>query len=35
MTEMLPVHLGFLQFMHNVRRRGKALLGAVVAALVS
>ena len=31
----LPLHLGFFQFVHNVRRRGKALLGALVAALVT
>lgn len=33
--EKLPVYLGFFQFVHNVRRRGKALLGALVAALLS
>jgi transposase len=33
--EKLPVYLGFFQFVHNVRRRGKALLGTLVAALVS
>jgi transposase-like protein len=32
--EKLPVYLGFFQFVHNVRRRGKALLGALVAALI-
>ena len=32
--EKLPVHLGFVGFVHNARRRGKALLGALVAALV-
>jgi transposase len=26
--------LGFFQFVHNTRQRGKALLGALVAALV-
>lgn len=33
--EKLPAYLGFFQFVHNVRRRGKALLGALVAALVT
>jgi transposase len=28
------VSLGFFQFVHNTRQRGKALLGALVAALV-
>ena len=32
--EKLPAYLGFFQFVHNARRRGKALLGALVAALV-
>jgi len=32
--EKLPAYLGFFQFVHNTRRRGKALLGALVAALV-
>jgi hypothetical protein len=27
-------YLGFFQFVHNARRRGKALLGALIAALV-
>ncbi|WP_146101832.1 hypothetical protein [Rhodopila globiformis] len=27
-------HLGFFQFVHNARRRGKALLGALVGRLV-
>ena len=27
--------LGFFQFVHNARRRGKALLGALVSALVA
>ncbi len=31
----LPDYLGFFQFVHNARRRGKALLGALVAALVT
>ena len=33
--EKLPAYLGFFQFVHNARQRGKALLGALVAALVS
>ena len=33
--EKLPLDLGFFQFVHNARRRGKALLGALVAALVA
>ena len=32
--EKLPAYLGFFQVVHNARRRGKALLGALVAALV-
>ena len=31
----LPLYLGFFEFVHNARRRGKALLGALVAALVT
>ena len=30
----LPLYLGFFQFVHNARRRGKALLGALVGGLV-
>src|SRR5688572_29087778 len=33
--EKLPAYLGFFQFIHNARQRGKALLGALIAALVS
>ncbi len=29
-----PDYLGFFQFVHNARRRGKALLGALIAALI-
>jgi hypothetical protein len=29
------VHLGFFQVVHNARRRGKALLGALLATLVT
>ena len=32
--DKLPFYLGFFEFVHNARRRGKALLGALVAALV-
>jgi transposase-like protein len=32
--EKLPAYLGFFQFIHNARRRGKALLNALIAALV-
>ncbi len=31
----LPLYLGFFQFVHNARRRGKALLGALIAGLVA
>src|SRR5947209_4686372 len=31
----LPLYLGFFQFVHNARRRGRALLGALVDALVA
>jgi hypothetical protein len=30
-----PDYLGLFQFVHNARRRGKALLGALVSALVA
>jgi transposase len=33
--EKLPIYLGFFQFIHNTRKRGKALLGALVGALVA
>ena len=33
--DKLPLYLGFFQFVYNARRRGKALLGALVAALVT
>ena len=32
--DKLPFSLGFFQFVHNARRRGKALLGALVSGLV-
>ncbi len=33
--DKLPLSLGFFQFVHNARRRGKALLGALIAGLVA
>jgi len=33
--DKLPLYLGFFQFVHNARRRGKTLLGALMAALVT
>ena len=30
----LPLYLRFFEFVHNAQRRGKALLGALIAALV-
>ena len=33
--EKLPLYLGFFEFVHNVRRRGKALLGSLIELLVS
>jgi len=33
--DKLPDHLGFFQFVHNARRRGKALLSALIATLVA
>jgi transposase-like protein len=32
--DKLPLYLGFFQFVHNARRRGKALLDALVSGLV-
>jgi transposase-like protein len=32
--EKLPLYLGFFEFVHNVRRRGKALLGALIGLLL-
>jgi hypothetical protein len=32
--EQLPLYLGFFEFVHNVRKRGKALLGALIEVLV-
>lgn len=31
----LPLYLGFFQFVHNARRRGRALLGAFIVGLDS
>jgi transposase len=33
--EGLPLYLGFFEFVHNVRRRGKALLGSLIGLLVA
>jgi transposase len=33
--DKLPLYLGFFQFVHNARQRGKALLSALVGALVA
>ena len=33
--EKLPLYLGFFEFVHNVRRRGKALRGALIELLVA
>jgi transposase-like protein len=33
--EKLPLDLGFFEFVHNVRKRGKALLGALLSLLVT
>jgi len=33
--EKLPLYLGFFQFVHNTRRRGKALLGSLIEVLVT
>jgi len=33
--EKLPCYLAFFQFVHNVRRRGKALLSSLIAAFVA
>ena len=33
--EKLPLYLAFFAFVHNARRRGRALLGQLVAALVA
>lgn len=33
--EKLPVYLAFFEFVHNARRRGKALLSSLISALVA
>ena len=33
--DKLPLYLSFFQFVHNARRRGKALLGTLITALVA
>ena len=33
--EHLPLYLGFFEFVHNARRRGKALLGSLLALLLA
>jgi transposase len=33
--EKLPLYLGFFEFVHNVRKRGKAVMGALIALLVT
>ncbi len=33
--DKLPLYLGFFQFVHNARKRGKALLSALIGALVA
>ena len=33
--EKLPFYLGFFEFVHNIRRRGKALLASLISALVA
>ena len=33
--ELLPIYLGFFEFVHNVRKRGKALLGSLLALLLN
>ena len=33
--EKLPLYLGFFEFVHNAKKRGKALLGVLLATLLS
>ena len=35
LQEKLPLYLGLLEFVHNARRRGKALLAALLAGLIA
>ena len=32
--EKLPIYLGFFEFVHNARKRGKALLGSLLSTLI-
>ena len=32
--EKLPIYLGFFEFVHNIRRRGRALLGSLLDTLL-
>ncbi|MEO1508380.1 MAG: DDE transposase, partial [Cyanobacteria bacterium J06633_23] len=32
--EKLPIYLGFFEFVHNARKRGKALLGSLLTTLL-
>jgi len=33
--ERLPLYLGFFEFVHNARKRGKALLGSLIGLLIA
>ena len=33
--EKLPLYLGFFEFVHNVRKRGKALIGSLLSTLLA
>ena len=33
--ELLPIYLGFFEFVHNIRNRGKALLGSLLTLLLT
>ncbi|MEO0648962.1 MAG: DDE transposase, partial [Cyanobacteria bacterium J06650_10] len=33
--EKLPIYLGFFEFVHNARKRGKALLDSLLGTLLS
>jgi transposase len=33
--EKLPLYLGFFEFVHHIRKRGKALLGTLIELLVT
>jgi transposase-like protein len=33
--ELLPIYLGFFEYVHNVRKRGKALLGSLLSLLLT